>query len=153
MFCTNSIQIQILQTSGIKNSYDSTVPSRLERLLRERELRKSSKSQNANEGVRDGNRDSNVFGNGNEFCLSDGDRRVREGELIEGFAGSSLANGFERQDGRLQRQRLLVVANRLPVSAVRKGEDSWNLEVSVGGLVSALLGKPKNIMLYIKKHD
>ena len=38
-------------------------------------------------------------------------------------------------------QRLLVVANRLPVSAVRKGEDSWSLEISAGGLVSALLGK------------
>ncbi|XP_057540314.1 alpha,alpha-trehalose-phosphate synthase [UDP-forming] 1-like [Amaranthus tricolor] len=37
-------------------------------------------------------------------------------------------------------QRLLVVANRLPVSAVRKGEDSWSLEISAGGLVSALLG-------------
>lgn len=33
-----------------------------------------------------------------------------------------------------------MVANRLPVSAVRKGEDSWQLEISAGGLVSALLG-------------
>ncbi|MBA0809288.1 hypothetical protein Gohar_024955, partial [Gossypium harknessii] len=38
------------------------------------------------------------------------------------------------------RQRLLVVANRLPVSAVRRGEDSWSLDISAGGLVSALLG-------------
>ncbi|KAI5077540.1 hypothetical protein GOP47_0007364 [Adiantum capillus-veneris] len=37
------------------------------------------------------------------------------------------------------RQRLLVVANRLPVSATRKG-NNWSLEVSAGGLVSALLG-------------
>ncbi|CAO2833279.1 unnamed protein product [Amaranthus hypochondriacus] len=37
-------------------------------------------------------------------------------------------------------QRLLVVANRLPVSAVRQGEDSWSLDISAGGLVSALLG-------------
>ncbi|CAN4105707.1 unnamed protein product [Withania somnifera] len=75
-----------------------------------------------------------------ELCLSDGDKRTQEGELIEGFTAASLSNGFERQDGRLQKQRLLVVANRLPVSAVRKGKDSWALDVSVGGLVSALLG-------------
>ena len=37
-------------------------------------------------------------------------------------------------------QRLLVVANRLPVSAIRTGEDSWSMEMSAGGLVSALLG-------------
>lgn len=37
------------------------------------------------------------------------------------------------------RQRLLVVANRLPVSATRIG-DTWSLELSAGGLVSALLG-------------
>jgi len=33
-----------------------------------------------------------------------------------------------------------VVANRLPVSAIREG-DSWDLRLSPGGLVSALLGK------------
>ncbi|KAM3411818.1 hypothetical protein ACQJBY_003469 [Aegilops geniculata] len=38
------------------------------------------------------------------------------------------------------KQRLLVVANRLPVSANRRGEDQWSLEISAGGLVSALLG-------------
>jgi trehalose-6-phosphate synthase len=36
-------------------------------------------------------------------------------------------------------QRLLVVANRLPVSAQRDG-DIWDLKLSAGGLVSALLG-------------
>ncbi|KAL0704361.1 hypothetical protein Bca4012_070786 [Brassica carinata] len=39
-----------------------------------------------------------------------------------------------------KRQRLLVVANRLPVSAKRTGENSWSLEMSPGGLVSGLLG-------------
>ena len=39
------------------------------------------------------------------------------------------------------KQRLLIVANRLPVSATKKGEDGWQLEKSVGGLVSALLGE------------
>ncbi|XP_016471883.2 alpha,alpha-trehalose-phosphate synthase [UDP-forming] 1 isoform X1 [Nicotiana tabacum] len=128
----------ILQTPGIK--YNG-VPSRLERLLRERELRKSSKSLYANEGIRDGYRDSDVSVNGIELCLSDGDKRTRDEELIEGLvAAKTLSDGSERLDGRPQKQRLLVVANRLPVSAVRKGKDSWALEVSVGGLVRALLG-------------
>lgn len=41
----------------------------------------------------------------------------------------------------VREQRLLVVANRLPVSAVRKGSESWSLEISGGGLVSALVGE------------
>ncbi|XP_010480504.1 PREDICTED: probable alpha,alpha-trehalose-phosphate synthase [UDP-forming] 2 [Camelina sativa] len=39
-----------------------------------------------------------------------------------------------------QRPRLLVVANRLPVSAKKTGENSWSLKMSPGGLVSGLLG-------------
>ncbi|GLJ53773.1 hypothetical protein SUGI_1147650 [Cryptomeria japonica] len=38
------------------------------------------------------------------------------------------------------KHRLLVVANRLPVSATRTGTHSWSLELNAGGLVSALLG-------------
>lgn len=37
-------------------------------------------------------------------------------------------------------QRLLVVANRLPVSAYKDAEGKWQLHVSAGGLVSALMG-------------
>ncbi|GAU38680.1 hypothetical protein TSUD_54280 [Trifolium subterraneum] len=55
-------------------------------------------------------------------------------------AVKALSVGYEREDAKPVRQRLLVVANRLPVSAVRKGEDTWSLEISAGGLVSALLG-------------
>jgi len=39
-----------------------------------------------------------------------------------------------------ERQRLIVVANRLPVSAKRRPDGGWSLEISAGGLVSALLG-------------
>uniref|UniRef100_A0A0E0DTY9 alpha,alpha-trehalose-phosphate synthase (UDP-forming) n=1 Tax=Oryza meridionalis TaxID=40149 RepID=A0A0E0DTY9_9ORYZ len=49
-------------------------------------------------------------------------------------------SGFRRLGLRGMKQRLLVVANRLPVSANRRGEDQWSLEISAGGLVSALLG-------------
>ncbi|XP_047961786.1 alpha,alpha-trehalose-phosphate synthase [UDP-forming] 1-like [Salvia hispanica] len=38
------------------------------------------------------------------------------------------------------KQRLLVVSNSLPVSAKRLGEDSWSLEMGMGGLVSGLMG-------------
>lgn len=54
------------------------------------------------------------------------------------LAGSR--SGFRRIGLRGMKQRLLVVANRLPVSANRRGEDHWSLEISAGGLVSALLG-------------
>ncbi|PWA35548.1 MORN motif-containing protein [Artemisia annua] len=56
---------------------------------------------------------------------------------------SAARDGWEKPDGGLFTQRLLVVANRLPVSAVRRGEESWSLEVSAGGLVSALLDERK----------
>jgi len=42
------------------------------------------------------------------------------------------------------RQRLLVVANRLPVSAKKRPDGAWSLEISAGGLVSALLGIQQN---------
>ena len=38
-------------------------------------------------------------------------------------------------------QRLLIVANRLPVKATQKKDGTWGLEISSGGLVSALLGE------------
>ncbi|KAL7243392.1 hypothetical protein ACSBR1_015732 [Camellia fascicularis] len=102
--------------------------------LRERELRKLNRSFPQSEEVRDWNREV-------DQCLTEIDNWPPEEELLQGFAvGRRLSDGFERQDRQPSKQRLLVVANRLPVSAVRRGEDSWALEISVGGLVSALLG-------------
>ncbi|KAK6123948.1 hypothetical protein DH2020_042293 [Rehmannia glutinosa] len=124
------------------NSTSSIPTTRLERLLRERELRKSSKSFYSNEESKDSNGDVDVFGNINDLCLSDGERVPRDEDVIEGNASANhLIDGcWGKQDSRVPKQRLLVVANRLPVSAIRKSEDSWALEISVGGLVSALLG-------------
>ena len=68
------------------------------------------------------------------------------------LAAQAFGDGWEVLDGRPFRQRLLVVANRLPVSAVRRGEESWSLEISAGGLVRALLGKyffPLTFLVYI----
>ncbi|KAK6934129.1 Trehalose-phosphatase [Dillenia turbinata] len=126
------------------NKYNDTpaIPtSRVERLLRERELRKSSRSSQTNVGV-DGTRGNEPF---------EHEQRSREAQnlgssfvdqYLEGAvaAAKAASDRCGKQDGKPLRQRLLVVANRLPVSAIRKGEDSWALEFSAGGLVTALLG-------------
>lgn len=110
------------------NGTPVTPRTRLERLLRERELRKSNRFQPSEE-AREGNKEAELLSN--DSYLAEGD----DEEFLEAVAA---AKAFA--DGRPTKQRLLVVANRLPVSAIRKGEDSWQLEISVGGLVTALLG-------------
>ncbi|KAL3821279.1 hypothetical protein ACJIZ3_007184 [Penstemon smallii] len=117
---------------GNKNNDKSHVPNtRVGRLLRERELRRSSRLPFLTDGT-DGNRGVEIPENdisGSSFIE----------QYLEG-AAQAHNEGWERPDAKPIRQRLLVVANRLPVSAVRRGEDSWSLEISAGGLVSALLG-------------
>ena len=116
--------IAVTVMPGNKYNGTSSVPtSRIERLLRERELRKNSKSFYTNDGGND--------------AFEYGDNLLEQ--YLEG--ASAARDGWEKPDGGLFTQRLLVVANRLPVSAIRRGEESWSLEVSAGGLVSALLGK------------
>ncbi|KAF3794514.1 Alphaalpha-trehalose-phosphate synthase UDP-forming 1 [Nymphaea thermarum] len=104
---------------GSKYNRNPGVPAtRVERLLRERGLRK------INRGINSG--DENL------------DDEERQEEVATEVA-NSYGDRCGREDGPVK-QRLLVVANRLPVSAIRKGKDSWSLEISAGGLVSALLG-------------
>jgi hypothetical protein len=96
--------------------------SRVERLLRERQLRRS----------------------GSAFQL--GDEAAVEPDFglasRQGSFDSSVASISEKQASPvLPAQRLMVVANRLPVSATRRPDGSWQLDLSAGGLVSALLGK------------
>ncbi|XP_031287449.1 alpha,alpha-trehalose-phosphate synthase [UDP-forming] 1-like isoform X1 [Pistacia vera] len=124
----------LLQTKRVPgNKYNSspgTPRTRLERLLRERELRKNRSAQL---------NDVEPAFSGSDSCFSDGENWsvLDEEEFIA--AARALSDSAERLEGR-SKQRLLVVANRLPVSAIRRGDDSWQLEMSVGGLVSALLG-------------
>ncbi|KAK7247221.1 hypothetical protein RIF29_42098 [Crotalaria pallida] len=122
------------QAKGISgNNYNRTplTPrSRLERLLRERELRKSSRYvQPAEEGNKEAE----------QLCS---DSCINENEKGEQFFNEEEVSDASRAFAEEQpfKQRLLVVANRLPVSAIREGVDSYDLELSVGGLVSALLG-------------
>ena len=105
-------------------------------------LRRSSKSYHSLEESRDSNGDLDISGYSNDLYLSDGDKGYQDEDMFEGnVIGKHLTDGIEKQDVRVPKQRLLVVANRLPVAAIRKDDDSWGLEISVGGLVSALLGK------------
>lgn len=110
---------------GNKYNGDSNhIPGRVERLLRDRELRKRG-SENNDYLEQDQEKDDVEKLSSSSLIT---ERRQQEGDDAVGKYGSS------------NRQRLLVVANRLPVSAIRKGEDCWSLEISAGGLVSALLG-------------
>ncbi|KAK7405364.1 hypothetical protein VNO78_06615 [Psophocarpus tetragonolobus] len=116
----------------------SHIPDRVGRLLRDRELRKSGWASRLNDAA-----ESNGSGGGEAYDHEKA--RLREEEyagdvaVVEG-GDAAAAVAEELPEAKPFRQRLLVVANRLPVSAVRKGEDAWSLEISAGGLVSALLG-------------
>ena len=112
------------------NGNPNHFPGRVERLVRERELRKSSRSEKIITEVSEYNQ---------RFREDNNNSGASHAQYPEGTA-KGLSEGSERPDGRPYRQRLLVVANRLPVSAIRRGEDSWSLEISAGGLVTALLG-------------
>lgn len=119
-----------------------TSSTRTERLVRERQLRKNSNSSSTS--TNSNNNSSALEDDGDDGengHMERGDGSPRRDEE-EGYSDSppGATNSRVRQDGRPFKQRLLVVANRLPVSATRKGEDSWSLEISAGGLVSALLG-------------
>ncbi|KAK6154244.1 hypothetical protein DH2020_008492 [Rehmannia glutinosa] len=115
------------------NDNSQVLSTRVGRLLRERELRRSNRVPSLIDGNNDVNRGVEI----SEHDISGTSSYVEQ--YLEG-AVQALNEGWERPDGRPIRQRLLVVANRLPVSAVRRGEDCWSLEISAGGLVSALLG-------------
>ena len=131
------------------NCSPGTPRSRLERLLRERELRKSNRYNQAFDEERDGNTEAELcctesFASENEIWPA-----ASEEEDLESVASARFfSERCQWQDDRPSKQRLLVVANRLPLSAVRHGVDSWQLDISVGGLVSALLGKLKIVILH-----
>ena len=129
------------------NNYNCTpiTPrSRLERLLREREIRKSSRYLQPTEEARDGNKEAEQLYSDSFLSDSDSFGTLNEDEASEVVvAAKAFTDRSQRPDERPRKQRLLVIANRLPVSAIREGVDSYHLEISVGGLVSALLGKKK----------
>ncbi|KAK4285832.1 hypothetical protein QN277_002474 [Acacia crassicarpa] len=122
------------------NGNPSHIPGRVGRLVRDRELRKTGRASHLNESA-DNNNNNGVtepFQHNQRF-REDNHTGASHAQYLEG-AARGLSERCDTHDGKSYRQRLLVVANRLPVTAIRKGEDSWSLELSAGGLVSALLG-------------
>ncbi|KAK8949391.1 Alpha,alpha-trehalose-phosphate synthase [UDP-forming] 1 [Platanthera zijinensis] len=131
------------------NKYNSRNQNRVDRLLRVRELRKLSRTFN----IYDKDAAGGIGSNNASDCSPELDRLLDDEvggaeyavEVEDELEASPvdmriLGEGCGAADGKPMKQRLLVVANRLPVSAVRLGEDSWSLDISAGGLVSALLG-------------
>lgn len=112
------------------SKYTSRNSTKVERLLRERELRKFNRSFIVNEDTGESINTTGERKRENDSRLSVS-RLLSDGHQVENIENHS-------------KQKLLVVANRLPITASRIGEDSWSLEVSAGGLVSALLGKEIN---------
>lgn len=121
---------------------------RVERLARgaaERErLRRSGSCYTPGDEV-DGKCDA-LGGNGG-MVAGGGDRAgerlaTAEPQSSESKAGAHMDSyeGSAKEQSDRNTQRLLVVANRLPVSATRLEGDKWDLQLSAGGLVSALLG-------------
>ncbi|KAL6506877.1 threalose-6-phosphate phosphatase [Orobanche hederae] len=110
--------------------------TRVGRLLKERELRKSTSKTLSS--ITDGCECDASKGLEIPDYDSSGSHDLKPCSS-EGGVGNERRGGPNGRTAPI-RQRLLVVANRLPVSAVRKGEDSWSLKISAGGLVSGLLG-------------
>ncbi|CAM5999061.1 unnamed protein product [Sphagnum balticum] len=134
--------------------------SRVERLVRERQLRRSGSCYAAGDEVGKLSDASSLGHGGLGMGSGAGDRRTApENSGSHQAAGAAAGGGEGVRGGGLENyessgnlnekgqhraaQRLLVVANRLPVSAIREG-DSWDLRLSPGGLVSALLGVKQN---------
>ncbi|KAJ0081492.1 hypothetical protein Patl1_12066 [Pistacia atlantica] len=127
------------------NNYNSnffpgtSTTNRLELLLRdkkERDLRKSCRASLLIEAT-DNNGDPELYEHEPRVKNNDNLGPSIVDQELEVF--TRVSDGVERADGRPLKQRLVLVANRLPVSAVRRGEDSWSLEISARGVVSALL--------------
>ncbi|KAK8573025.1 hypothetical protein V6N13_048589 [Hibiscus sabdariffa] len=134
--------LALLQTDGIPRT-------RLERLLRERAIRKSAKSSNDGEGEGSSTQahesgEVDLPSTQQESLSSDSGTSSRafndQGSSEPTPKATASDDACEKKGSQASKQRLLVVANRLPVSAVRCEDDSWQLNVSAGGLVSALLG-------------
>lgn len=126
------------EVSTAKVNVTPSIPSsRVARLVRDRQLRRSNCYTFGDEVEgKEGLGGNGGMGGGA------GDRRgAAEAGASQGGVrmDSYESSGSLNDKGQRATQRLLVVANRLPVSAIRDGE-SWDLKLSAGGLVSALLG-------------
>ncbi|CAM6051565.1 unnamed protein product [Sphagnum compactum] len=132
-----------LSTTPKFNITPSIAASRVERLVRERQLRKNVSYTLVDEAA-DGKVEASMGPIG--CCGGGGGDGGATGGGIECSQDNNVGTSGVSEKGQQQQratQRLLVVANRLPVSAQRD-EDKWDLKLSAGGLVSALLGVKQN---------
>ncbi|KAH9554672.1 hypothetical protein CY35_08G075700 [Sphagnum magellanicum] len=156
----SSILVDEQELPKLGVSSPSFSSSRVERLVRERQLRRSGSCYAAGDEVGKLSDASSLGHGGLGMGSGAGDRRTAPENAGSHQAARAAAGGGEgvrggglenyESSGNLNEkgqhraaQRLLVVANRLPVSAIREG-DSWDLRLSPGGLVSALLGVKQN---------
>ncbi|RLN29419.1 alpha,alpha-trehalose-phosphate synthase [Panicum miliaceum] len=119
-------------------------PTRVERMLREREHSRrhlfASSDAMDTDGAEPASASAGTFladgvqspGRASPANMEDAGGAAPGHAARPPLAGSR--SGFRRLGLRGMKQRLLVVANRLPVSANRRGEDQWSLEISAGGL-------------------
>ncbi|CAN6164161.1 unnamed protein product [Urochloa humidicola] len=121
-------------------------PTRVERMLREREHSRRHQLF-ASESMDTAAAAEPFFASSRAFavdCVQSSVNMEDGGSPASGHAArpplAGSRTGFRRLGLRGMNQRLLVVANRLPVSVNRRGEDKWSLEISAGGVVSVLLG-------------
>jgi trehalose 6-phosphate synthase/phosphatase len=115
--------------------------TRVDRLIREREQMRRNRSFS----ILDDDMKSEVSG-----AREDLDQKsTSEGENQPSVVGVDVQDKIA-QAAQASTGRLIIAANRLPVS-VKKGEDGkWGLTISSGGLVSALLGVGKSYgMLWV----
>ncbi|KAL5716529.1 Trehalose-6-P synthase/phosphatase complex synthase subunit [Ranunculus cassubicifolius] len=103
-------------------------------------LRRSTSTFSSIENLTGVNRESEQLDTERRDDHSNWDLPFEEDLLDVDAVIRALGQGYAENTGEDPKLRLLVVANRLPVTATRKGDESWSLEISVGGLVSALLG-------------
>eukprot|EP00899_Mesostigma_viride_P018962 jgi/Mesvir1/27067/Mv20760-RA.1 len=107
------------------------VTSRVDRFIREQELRRKGRLSAAGTAEEE-----------EEVVIGQDVYGKSKAKAPKGTIQRESIRGFTSGDTDT-RQRLLVVANRLPVTCSKDGS-GWNLVLSVGGLVSALLGVKKN---------
>ncbi|KAL8140508.1 hypothetical protein V2J09_006529 [Rumex salicifolius] len=119
---------------------DPRIPSsRVGTLLREREKRKFFRSSTLSQDINTGDSDQSS----EDVCNYQGDTAAcsQTEELLESESEvKNCSNQIVTKRTCSEKQRLLVVANRLPISATKEDDGTWKLEVGVGGLATALVG-------------
>ncbi|EFJ09193.1 trehalose phosphate synthase [Selaginella moellendorffii] len=123
----------------------SLASSRVERLVRERQLRRSERASASEDAIDE----DDAADQPQEQPPADNISLEHQARDDNPPPSQQQQEDLPADQGGGEKQRLLVVANRLPVSATRKGDTQWSLEVSAGGLVSALLGVKQFQVIWI----